>query len=332
MLSPKGGKALARAVRERCSGAKASADSRGACTGRAAEAVRDGRDRRHHSRLQGPAADAPLHRQRAAKRAGRALRDRRRRRCEPRPRHHRAISTSSPRSGASRSCATRAISASCSRSTAAWRCIPTATWCCSTATPRWRTTGSTACCAPPTPIRTSARSRRSPTTPRSARIRSKAGRGACPERSGSPRSIVSSRRPTPGRTVDLPTAVGFCMCIRRACLDQVGLFDAERFGRGYGEENDFCMRAAGAGWRNVLAGDVFVYHEGAVSFSGERLALTETAGKTLASSIPTTCEGARVRAHTIRRARCARPSTARASRIGPKSFGMCSPSASRSAR
>ena len=89
-----------------------------------------------------------------------------------------------------------------------------------------------------------------------------------------------------GRTVDLPTAVGFCMCIRRACLDQVGPFDAERFGRGYGEENDFCMRAAGAGWRNVLAGDVFVYHEGAVSFSGERLALTENAGKTLADLYP----------------------------------------------
>ena len=89
-----------------------------------------------------------------------------------------------------------------------------------------------------------------------------------------------------GRIVELPTAVGFCMCIRRACLDQVGLFDAQRFGRGYGEENDFCMRAASAGWRNVLAGDVFVYHEGAVSFSGERLALTETAGRTLADLHP----------------------------------------------
>ena len=89
-----------------------------------------------------------------------------------------------------------------------------------------------------------------------------------------------------GRTVDLPTAVGFCMLIRRGCLDQVGLFDAERFGRGYGEENDFCMRASGAGWRNVLAGDVFVYHEGAVSFSGGRLALTTNAGKTLMDLYP----------------------------------------------
>ena len=101
-----------------------------------------------------------------------------------------------------------------------------------------------------------------------------------------------------GRLVDMPTAVGFCMCIRRACLDQVGLFDAERFGRGYGEENDFCMRAAGVGWRNVLAGDVFVYHEGAVSFSGERLALTENAGKTLAELYPDYVR--KVREHVIR--------------------------------
>ena len=75
-----------------------------------------------------------------------------------------------------------------------------------------------------------------------------------------------------GRTVALPTAVGSCMYVRRACLQQVGLFDAERFGRGYGEENDFCLRAAKAGWRSVLAADVFIFHEGAVSFSDERSA------------------------------------------------------------
>lgn len=83
------------------------------------------------------------------------------------------------------------------------------------------------------------------------------------------------------RCVDLPTAVGFCMYIRRACLDAVGPFDDERFGRGYGEENDFSLRAQRLGWRNVLAGDVFVYHEGAVSFSGERAQLTQAAGEAL---------------------------------------------------
>lgn len=73
-----------------------------------------------------------------------------------------------------------------------------------------------------------------------------------------------------GELVDLPTAVGFCMYIRRECIDRVGLFDEENFGRGYGEENDFCMRASEQGWRNVLAADLFVFHEGSVSFGEER--------------------------------------------------------------
>jgi len=71
-----------------------------------------------------------------------------------------------------------------------------------------------------------------------------------------------------GRRVNIPTAVGFCMTISRRCLDRVGLFDAARYGAGYGEEVDFCMRAARAGFRNVLAGDVFVLHHGEVSFQG----------------------------------------------------------------
>jgi GT2 family glycosyltransferase len=78
-----------------------------------------------------------------------------------------------------------------------------------------------------------------------------------------------------GAAVDIPTAVGFCMYIRRACLDRVGAFDAERFGRGYGEENDFSRRAAKAGWRNVLCADVFVFHEGGISFRDERETLTQ---------------------------------------------------------
>jgi GT2 family glycosyltransferase len=89
-----------------------------------------------------------------------------------------------------------------------------------------------------------------------------------------------------GRTLELPTAIGFCMYIRRECLDQLGLFDAERFGRGYGEENDFCMRALKAGWRHVLAADVFLYHEGSVSFSGERFELIKAATAALLAVHP----------------------------------------------
>lgn len=84
-----------------------------------------------------------------------------------------------------------------------------------------------------------------------------------------------------GERIDVPTAVGFCMYIRRDCLDDVGLFDQETYGRGYGEENDFCMRATGRGWRHLLATDCFVFHEGSVSFSTEKKALIEHAQRTI---------------------------------------------------
>ncbi len=72
------------------------------------------------------------------------------------------------------------------------------------------------------------------------------------------------------RSVPVPTAVGFCMYVRRACLEDVGMFDVERFGRGYGEENDFCLRASARGWRHLMACDVFVRHSGGVSFGAEK--------------------------------------------------------------
>lgn len=82
------------------------------------------------------------------------------------------------------------------------------------------------------------------------------------------------RRENDGRVIDLPTAHGFCMFIRRDALSELGLFDAETYGKGYGEENDFSMRAATAGWRNLAACDVFVFHKGSVSFNdrSERVA------------------------------------------------------------
>jgi GT2 family glycosyltransferase len=69
-----------------------------------------------------------------------------------------------------------------------------------------------------------------------------------------------------GAVVEIPTAVGFCMYIARRCLEAIGPFDEARYGAGYGEEVDFCMRAARAGFRNVAAADVFVRHVGEVSF------------------------------------------------------------------
>jgi GT2 family glycosyltransferase len=89
-----------------------------------------------------------------------------------------------------------------------------------------------------------------------------------------------------GEMAELPTGVGFCLFIRRACLDGVGLFDEERFGRGYGEENDFCQRARLAGWRNVLCADTFVYHEAGGTFGAERRARSRAAEQQLATLHP----------------------------------------------
>lgn len=69
---------------------------------------------------------------------------------------------------------------------------------------------------------------------------------------------------------ELPTAVGFCMFIKRTCLDDVGYFDVETFGKGYGEENDFCLRGIAKGWKHILAGNIFVRHLGGTSFAGEK--------------------------------------------------------------
>ena len=74
----------------------------------------------------------------------------------------------------------------------------------------------------------------------------------------------------PKKQIDVPTGVGFCMYIRRSAINDVGLFDEETFGRGYGEENDFCLRVAAKGWRNIICSDVFVFHDGGVSFSTEK--------------------------------------------------------------
>ncbi len=70
----------------------------------------------------------------------------------------------------------------------------------------------------------------------------------------------------------LPTGNGFCMYVKREVLDRVGALDVAAFPSGYGEENDLCQRAEQAGFRHVIAGDVFVQHQRSASFGEERRA------------------------------------------------------------
>lgn len=77
--------------------------------------------------------------------------------------------------------------------------------------------------------------------------------------------------------IEAPTGVGFCMYIRRECLDTIGYLNEEKFGRGYGEENDLCQRALKSGWLNIISPNLYAYHEGGVSFSSEKHALVTRA-------------------------------------------------------
>jgi GT2 family glycosyltransferase/glycosyltransferase involved in cell wall biosynthesis len=94
--------------------------------------------------------------------------------------------------------------------------------------------------------------------------------GAARSAADAARADDVARRVNAGHVVDLPVGVGFCLYLRRACLNDAGEFDELGFGRGYGEENDLCLRARRRGWRHVAATDVFVRHMGGRSYGKER--------------------------------------------------------------
>lgn len=75
-----------------------------------------------------------------------------------------------------------------------------------------------------------------------------------------------------GEPVAVPNGIGFCLFVKRAALDAVGPLSMQ-FGRGYGEDIEFCLRAGSAGFRHVCASNVFVGHAGSRSFKSEKRAL-----------------------------------------------------------
>ena len=65
---------------------------------------------------------------------------------------------------------------------------------------------------------------------------------------------------------------GFCLLMRRAAIEAIGLFDEAAFPDAYGEEVDLCVRAKKCGYKIVIADDVFVYHHKSISYGGRRRA------------------------------------------------------------
>lgn len=72
------------------------------------------------------------------------------------------------------------------------------------------------------------------------------------------------------RRIENRRIVGFCMLFRHELADRIGLLD-ESFGSGNFEDDDYCLRAELAGYRNLIAGDVFIHHYGSQTFSGNKI-------------------------------------------------------------
>ena len=91
------------------------------------------------------------------------------------------------------------------------------------------------------------------------------------------------RRHSLGLYPSVPTGNGFCMFISRKCMNEIGVLDAEAFPRGYGEENDFCMRATRAGWLNIIDDRTYVFHDRSKSFGDTKSDLM-AAGRAIVDS------------------------------------------------
>lgn len=82
----------------------------------------------------------------------------------------------------------------------------------------------------------------------------------------------------------LPFLNGFCLMIKRELIQQIGYFDEDTFGGGYGEENDYCLRVQQARWQIAVADDTYIYHAQSRSYSHQRrLELVRRADKALAT-------------------------------------------------
>ncbi len=85
---------------------------------------------------------------------------------------------------------------------------------------------------------------------------------------------------------DAPTGVGFCMAMNLAFLRQLPEFDPA-FGRGYGEEVDWCQKAQALGGLHICLPGLFVEHRGGESFgSADKQALLMKNGAILSGRYP----------------------------------------------
>jgi GT2 family glycosyltransferase/tetratricopeptide (TPR) repeat protein len=71
-----------------------------------------------------------------------------------------------------------------------------------------------------------------------------------------------------GRSLEVPRLTGFCLLVRREALDAAGGALDERYGLGFFEDDDLGTAARAAGYRLLVALDVYVHHFGSRTFAG----------------------------------------------------------------
>ncbi|ELS02765.1 putative glycosyltransferase [Xenococcus sp. PCC 7305] len=89
-----------------------------------------------------------------------------------------------------------------------------------------------------------------------------------------------------GVQVEVPSVHGFCCYLKQRALSEVGLFDEQKWEKGYGEEVDWSRRAMLLGWKHVAAPGIFVHHVGSQSFTERKHNAIARAQKILSSDYP----------------------------------------------
>lgn len=80
----------------------------------------------------------------------------------------------------------------------------------------------------------------------------------------------------------VPFINGFCFVVKKTLIETIGYLDEKTFPRGYGEENDYCLRAANAGFELAIADHAYIYHSKSKSYGHkDRKALAKGGGEAL---------------------------------------------------
>lgn len=93
--------------------------------------------------------------------------------------------------------------------------------------------------------------------------------GQRPAKGESIESYAQNLKTDSGKFFEIGSAIGFCMLIKRALIEKIGLFD-EIYGMGNFEDTDYSRRAIKDGFLCVRASAAYVYHREGTSFGRDK--------------------------------------------------------------